>query len=759
MDAMTVCRECGQSILAEARFCWSCGTPQQGAASLPRALGDWSGRRSSDDLLERLRDATAGDYEIRGEIGRGAMAAVFLGYDLHLNRPVAIKVMLSDLGLPSDMPDRFRLEARTAAKLDHPNIVKVYSVKEAGGLLLFVMNFVEGRSLGEIIKTHAPLDLGVARLLVCQIARALDYAHEHGVVHRDVKPANVIIDRRGTAVVADFGIAKAAESPDLTLTGVVIGTPAYISPEQVLGSPATPASDQYSLGVVAYQMLAGVMPFGGSALEMQWAHAKEPAPELPRPDCPPAIRAALMRMLEKDPARRWPAMRDVCRAFAAGLTAADEDAARARLAELVTGNVPASGGRGVTAAGAAPAARAAPAWTVHPTVPLRPRVATPGGRDASGGTLAAVSSAPAAVDDVDAPTWRAGAGEPAEQTTVPRGSRAQLRAQERRSSRGGAARGTRRVVLPVLGAALLGAGAWQAWRSGVARPVAAGTNVATEDDGAVVPRPVAAVLVTEAPESVEVGDTVALVAAAVDARGLPLARQPLEWSSSDTGIAAVTGDGTVEARAPGRVTLTAASGGERASTALTVRAPAVASVVVSNPPARARPGTRFRLTATALDRRGRRVERDLDWRSSNPRVAAVAPDGMVTARSGGVARIAASAGAVEGSARVTVLPAAARRVAARPAPAADPPPEALAVLRTKLNLARYRTESAHYGIASDTLRSIARMLDSLDRRYPGSAQLETRRAEFAVARADNRRRCEEEVRLMRARGAEAPVCR
>jgi hypothetical protein len=139
-------------------------------------------------------------------------------------------------------------------------------------------------------------------------------------------------------------------------------------------------------------------------------------------------------------------------------------------------------------------------------------------------------------------------------------------------------------------------------------------------------------------------------------------------------------------------------------------------------------------------------------------------DTVATPGSGGVARIAASAGGVEGSARVNVLRAAAPRTvapgaAARPAPAADPPPEALAILRTKLRLARYRTESAQYGIASDTLRSVARTLDSLASRYPGSAQLETRRAEFADALADNRRRCEEEVRLMRARGAEAPVCR
>jgi serine/threonine protein kinase len=144
MDSqMTVCRDCGTSILSEARFCWSCGSPQgQATASTPRLTS-----RRGDDLLARLRDATAGEYEVRAEIGRGAMAAVFLGQDLSLNRPVAIKVMLSGSYFTDDMPDRFRLEARTAAKLDHPNIVKVYAVKEVDGLLLFVMNFVEGRAL------------------------------------------------------------------------------------------------------------------------------------------------------------------------------------------------------------------------------------------------------------------------------------------------------------------------------------------------------------------------------------------------------------------------------------------------------------------------------------------------------------------------------------------------------------------------------------------------------------------------------------
>jgi len=650
MDAMTVCRQCGETILSDARFCWSCGSPQRGGVGTAGMAGSAGGlggsspsrglpplRRSPDDLLERLRVATAGEYEIRGEIGRGGMAAVFLGYDLHLNRRVAIKVMLSDLAFSDDMADRFRLEARTAAKLDHPNIVTIYSVKEVGGLLLFVMKLIEGRSLAEIIQSSGPVDVRVAQTLVCQVARALDYAHEEGVVHRDVKPANIMVDRRGTAVVTDFGIAKAAESPDLTLTGSILGTPAYISPEQCLGQHATAASDQYSLGVVAYQMLAGVVPFGGSALEIQWSHAKEPAPELQRADCPPAIRAAVMRMLEKDPAKRWPSMREVFRAFSAGLTAVDEDTARVRLIELAKSVAPRSGEWSVTPVSPAPASRGSQ---------------RPDGRATPPGAARSPRPVPPATPAT--PRWSLSALSP-DRTVIEVGEELTLRAALSGST-------GKTSISPTL--------MWSSSDRSVATVDAGGTvrghapgqvelkavmgGVESVVVLTVVPATVASVRIEHLPQSVEVGETFAPVAQPLNARGEPLPERPVEWSSSDPTIAMVGNDGVMITRAPGRVTLTATCAGQSASATVVVRPMSVASVRLSPPPDDLTVGQSFRLRASAYDARARTLVRYVEWQSSDPAVASVSRDGLVTVHVPGTATITATSEGVAGSIRLDV---------------------------------------------------------------------------------------------------------
>jgi len=285
-----------------------------------------------------------GEYEIRGEIGRGGMAAVYLAYDLRLSRKVAIKVMLPELTFHEGSEARFKREARTAAKLDHPNIVVIYSVRDDAELLYFVMKYIDGVSLEWVVRKYAPVPIPLVRYLLVQLAAALHYAHGEGVVHRDVKPANVLVDRRGNVLVTDFGIAKATESPTLTRTGSVIGTPAYMSPEQCTGNEQTPASDQYSLGIVAYELIAGRPPFGGTGVERQWAHVHtEPPPLLPlRRDCPSALADAVMRMLVKDPTGRWPSLQAVLPAFATGLVPGD-DSPRAQLADFVLGTVPVRG--------------------------------------------------------------------------------------------------------------------------------------------------------------------------------------------------------------------------------------------------------------------------------------------------------------------------------------------------------------------------------------------------------------------------------
>jgi serine/threonine-protein kinase len=291
---------------------------------------------AQEQLLEHLRTVTVGEYDIYGELGRGGMATVYLAQDLALDRKVAIKVMSPALVYGPGLVERFKREARTAAHLSHPNIIPVYAVREAEGLLFFVMKVVEGTPLDSIMRELGKLPLSMVEAILGQVGGAFGYAHRHGVVHRDIKPSNILIDDEGWAVVTDFGIAKVEESAGLTQTGVAVGTPTYMSPEQCSGGPITGASDQYSLGVVAYEMLAGRPPFAAAnMLALLYSHYHESAPPLQqfRPDCPEPMRAAVMRMLEKDPAARWPSMEDVIAAMGARQLAHD-DPTRSQLISL-----------------------------------------------------------------------------------------------------------------------------------------------------------------------------------------------------------------------------------------------------------------------------------------------------------------------------------------------------------------------------------------------------------------------------------------
>jgi serine/threonine-protein kinase len=288
------------------------------------------------ELLQKLRQVTIGEYEIKGELGRGGMAAVFLAQDLALNRKVAIKVMLPGLTYSERMWDRFLAEARTAAKLDHPNIVYIHSVKEKDRFLYFVMKYIDGRTLDELGQRHTPLPIPVVQTILAEVARGLDYAHREGVVHRDIKPPNIMIDQKGTAIVMDFGIARAPDSQHFTQTGATIGTPAYMSPEQCHGTDTTAASDQYSLGVLAYELFAGRPPFAGSPIELQMAHMQDPPTPLRdlRPDLSLELSGAVMRMLEKRPEDRWPSLQHLVPIFARGLDPHD-DAPRNHLISMV----------------------------------------------------------------------------------------------------------------------------------------------------------------------------------------------------------------------------------------------------------------------------------------------------------------------------------------------------------------------------------------------------------------------------------------
>ncbi len=287
--------------------------------------------------LEALRAITLGEYDIHGELGQGGMATVYLAHDIALDRKVAIKVMSPALLATAGMVERFKREARTAAALSHPHIIPIYAVRENAALVYFVMKFVEGRSLESILRAAGPLPLPLVRAVLYQVGAALGYAHRRGVVHRDVKPANIMLDTDGWVVVTDFGIAKVAETQGLTMTGATIGTPSYMSPEQCEAKrELTGASDQYSLGIVAFEMLTGRLPYAADTpIGLLYAQVHEPPPPVAdlRPDCPPETAAALMRMLEKNPAQRWP---DVEAAVAAvgGAPLTREDPIRTQLASL-----------------------------------------------------------------------------------------------------------------------------------------------------------------------------------------------------------------------------------------------------------------------------------------------------------------------------------------------------------------------------------------------------------------------------------------
>ncbi|NCW46411.1 MAG: serine/threonine protein kinase, partial [Gemmatimonadaceae bacterium] len=264
---------------------------------------------------QRLRDrvtAAVGDsYLIGHEVGRGGVAVVYAAEDVRLQRKVALKVLPPDLAFRPDVRERFVREAQTAARLNHPHIVPIYAVHEVPGLVCFAMALVEGESLAaRIAREGRPSFTFVAQVLE-QMADALAYAHACGVVHRDIKPDNVLLDREsGRAMVTDFGIARAAESGSrLTQTGIAVGTPAFMSPEQAMGDKEVDGrSDLYSVGVIGYLMLAGRLPFEAAttpAMLMKQVSETPPPLRAFRPDAPRALVDILERCLAKTPAGRW----------------------------------------------------------------------------------------------------------------------------------------------------------------------------------------------------------------------------------------------------------------------------------------------------------------------------------------------------------------------------------------------------------------------------------------------------------------------
>jgi serine/threonine protein kinase len=249
-----------------------------------------------------VKEALKDEYELEKELGRGGMAVVYKARDKTLEREVAIKVLPFSLSFDAEFVERFQREARTAGKLEHPNIIPIYRVGRSGRVIYFVMKFIRGKSLSAVIESRGAMPVPEIKRMLIEAARALGYAHKHGIVHRDIKPDNIMFDELGQAIVTDFGIAKAQSGARLTGTGMSIGTPHYMSPEQARAQNLDGRSDVYSLGVVAYQCLTGHVPFDGEdSFSIGYKHIME---ELPTPALETADQRELFSVIQKMMAKK-----------------------------------------------------------------------------------------------------------------------------------------------------------------------------------------------------------------------------------------------------------------------------------------------------------------------------------------------------------------------------------------------------------------------------------------------------------------------
>src|SRR5437588_3374612 len=252
-------------------------------------------------------------YELEELVGTGGMSSVFRAHDRLLDRKVALKVLHEQYMEDADYVERFRHEARAVAALSHPNIVTVIDRGEHNNRQFIVFEYVDGENLKRMIERRGPAPVTTALELAIQIARGLSFAHQQGLVHRDVKPQNVLLNGDGQAKVTDFGIARSVGIDGMTQTGTVMGTSRYTAPEQASCQGVDAQSDVYALGVVLYELLAGEVPFPGeSFVAVAMKHVHEPPPNLldARRDVPLRVAAAVDRALEKDPAQRFPSMND-----------------------------------------------------------------------------------------------------------------------------------------------------------------------------------------------------------------------------------------------------------------------------------------------------------------------------------------------------------------------------------------------------------------------------------------------------------------
>lgn len=677
----TPCSKCNAPLASTDRFCPKCGTARDQDATVVLSGG------IKNVQATQLASATTGEFEVMQQLGLGAMGSVYLARDVALSRKVAIKVIASNLLQDEAMVSRFRLEAQTVASLRHPNIVNVHAVREADSLHYFVMDFIDGPPLRSIVKAHAPLEVPVVQAILYQVGSALDYAHHRGkgVIHRDIKPANIMVDREGDAFVTDFGISKITESQTgLTQTGATIGTPEYMSPEQCRGEELTGASDQYALGIVAYEMLAGHTPFSGSQYFIMVAHtSEEPKPILElRPDCPPHVAEAVHRMLAKDPTDRFPDLESAMAAMG-GAPLGRRDPIRQHITRL---------------AGSTAEVRALD--TASPLSPL------PGRAGPDSATSVTVLGLPARIEEGD--TFRLSAD----------------------------VRGTTQGSIPGVNVvwtstdpsvAAVEQGEVRALKAGSAVIRAAVGDITNSVSIVVGHAAPAAVLIDPGTVHVASGQKALLSAAVRDKHGRELDRA-VRWLTSDASVASVSSTGEVVATGSGLAVVTAESGGvtgtaeivvqgtgahipvelqSRAGTPLYRRpaaiaallvlllgggavggmsmgifpgvgpfaptevvpaatTPAVATIAIDMPADSLRVGDELQLGFEARDESGGLVDTDLDWASSDPAIARVDASGLLSVLAEGPVTISAAAGDLVEEVSLFVSPAADLTVAETP---------------------------------------------------------------------------------------------
>jgi serine/threonine protein kinase len=336
------CSRCGSEITGKSKFCPSCGLDLM-ATTPVHAIA--TGVLQELDLV---RESLTAEYEIIEELGRGGMAMVYRARDRQLEREVAVKVLPFSLAFDTEFVERFQREARTAAQLEHPNIIAIYRVGRSGRVIYFVMKFLRGGSLSSVLGARKKLTPPEIRRLLLEAGSALGYAAQRGIVHRDIKPDNIMFDEFGQSVLTDFGIAKAASGQKLTGTGMSIGTPHYMSPEQARAQPIDGRSDIYSLGIVAYQCLTGTVPYDGEdSFSIGYKHITEP---IPVPSLVTADERRLFevikRMLMKDPFDRFQTCEELIASFQ-GQPIAPPGAVRTSMATLAAAAAVAGAGASV----------------------------------------------------------------------------------------------------------------------------------------------------------------------------------------------------------------------------------------------------------------------------------------------------------------------------------------------------------------------------------------------------------------------------